>query len=406
MAKAGKAAVVPRRRFPEFRGSDEWRVGALADVADFVNEKTPLSNVSTAEYVSTENLLPDYGGMTAASRLPAISSVTRYRVGDVLISNIRPYLRKIWQADRDGGASNDVVVVRAKGALSSAFLAPVLKSDFFIAYVMLGAKGVKMPRGDVDSIRQYLVGHPGKSEQQKIADCLTSLDEVIAAQGRKVEGLKTYKRGLMQQLFPREGESIPRLRFPEFRKGPEWKEVKAGTLFANRSERGDDTLPIYSVTMTDGLVKRDSLNRRIDDLAEATGNKKAYRHDIAYNMMRMWQGACGVAREECMVSPAYVVLSPQLGVHSPFCGYLFKLPQMVRLFTAHSRGLTEDRLRLYYQDFSSIPLPQPDVREQERIADCLSALDARVAVESEKLDALKTHKNGLMQQLFPSQVEV
>lgn len=401
MAKQGKKMVVPKLRFPEFRESPGWRVDPLAEIANFVNEKLPLSRVSTSEYVSTENLLPNCGGVVAAQKLPTVGAVTQYRAGDILISNIRPYLRKVWQADRNGGASNDVIVVRAKATLSSSFLASVLKSDAFIGYVMARAKGVKMPRGDVGSIRQYPVAYPCEEEQRKIADCLTSLDELIAAQGRKVNALKTYKRGLMQQLFPRGGETVPRLRFREFHDGREWKEVKAGTLFANRSERGDDSLPIYSVTMTEGLVKRTSLDRRIDDLAEATGNKKAHRYDIVYNMMRMWQGACGVAGEQCMVSPAYIVLAPQSGVHSLFYGYLFKLPQMLRLFTSHSRGLTEDRLRLYYQDFSDIPLPQPDVREQKQIASCLLALDARIATESAKMAALRDHKKGLLQQLFP-----
>lgn len=255
-------------------------------------------------------------------------------------------------------------------------------------------------------IRSLRISLPSLPEQTKIADCLTSLDDVITAQGRKVAALKTYKRGLMLQLFPREGETVPRLRFPEFRDELAWKEERAGRLFSNRTERGSDSLPIYSVTMTNGLVKRASLDRRIDDLAEATDNKKVQPLDIAYNMMRMWQGAFGVACEECMVSPAYVVLSPQSGVHSPFYSYLFKLPKMMRLFTSHSRGLTEDRLRLYYQDFGSIPLPLPEVREQKRIADFLSALDVRVTIESEKFDALKVHKKGLMQQLFPSSEKI
>jgi len=257
----------------------------------------------------------------------------------------------------------------------------------------------KLNRAMLDSIP---IPFPEREEQKRIANCLTSLDEVIAAQGRKVEALKTYKRGLMQQFFPREGETIPRLRFPEFRDAPEWRKAKAGELFANRSEKGNDDLPIYSVTMTDGLVKRSSLDRRIDDITNAEGNKKTYKHDIAYNMMRMWQGACGVAYEECMVSPAYVVLSPQAGVHSDFYGYLFKLPQMLRIFTSHSRGLTEDRLRLYYQDFCNILLPHPDICEQQRIADCFHSLNTKITAESEKFDALKTHKKGLMQQLFPS----
>jgi type I restriction enzyme S subunit len=284
------------------------------------------------------------------------------------------------------------------------FLAYILGSDRgrrAMSELAAGSSG-SMKNIAKSAVLNLLIPVPEADEQEKITDCLTSLDKVIAAQTWKVSALKKYRRGLMQQLFPREGETLPRLRFPEFRDEPEWKEVKAGSLFANRTERGADALPLYSVTMTNGLVKRTSLDRRIDDIAEAAGNKKAHRHDVAYNMMRMWQGASGVAREDCMVSPAYVVLAPQMGVNSDFYGYLFKLPQMLRMFTAHSRGLTEDRLRLYYQDFSGIPLPQPDVREQRRIAESLSALDIRIAIEFDKLDALKTHKRGLMQQLFPS----
>ena len=185
MTKDDKRTLTPRLRFPEFRRDYDWAVGPLADVADFVNEKTPVSKLNASDYVSTETLLPDYGGITPASKLPSTASVTRYQVDDVLISNIRPYLKKVWQADRNGGASNDVIVVRAKNALSKSYLSLFLKTDAFIAYVMSGAKGLKMPRGDIDSMREYLVGYPGEREQQKIVDCLTSLDDLIAAQGGK-----------------------------------------------------------------------------------------------------------------------------------------------------------------------------------------------------------------------------
>jgi type I restriction enzyme S subunit len=304
-------------------------------------------------------------------------------------------------------AGQHTILARRKyDTLMIGFGGHLFQSAQIRAQIQKEAQGTKVYAISPTRLASIEIAYPSnKNEQQKIADCLAPLDEVIAAQGRKVEAMKTYKRGLMQRLFPREGETVPRLRFPTFRDGSEWKEVKAGSLFANRSERGDDSLPIYSVTMTDGLVRRTSLDRRIDDLADATGNKKAYRYDIAYNMMRMWQGACGVAGEDCMVSPAYVVLLPRSGVHSPFYGYLFKLPQILRLFTSHSRGLTEDRLRLYYQDFSGIPLPQPEVREQEQIASCLLALDARIATESVKIGALKDHKRGLMRQLFPAPEE-
>ena len=145
---------------------------------------------------------------------------------------------------------------------------------------------------------------PGRAEQQKIADCLASLDDLIAAEGGKLEALRKLKQGLMQQLFPKPGESVPILRFREFRDKGEWEESKAGRLFVNRVNKGEEGLPIYSVTMHDGMVRRDSLGRNYNDIEEAAGNKKACKNDIAYNMMRMWQGALGVAPEDCLVSPA------------------------------------------------------------------------------------------------------
>jgi type I restriction enzyme S subunit len=150
------------------------------------------------------------------------------------------------------------------------------------------------------------------------------------------------------------------------------------------------------------MVKRSSFDRDFGDIQDPGGNKKACKNDIAYNMMRMWQGALGVAIEDCMVSPAYVVLAPRREAVPQFFAYLFKLPTSLRLLTSYSRGLTKDRLRLYYDDFARMTLICPSEPEQQRIADCLLSLDAEIATESEKLEALKVHKVGLMQQLFPS----
>ena len=111
-------------------------------------------------------------------------------------------------------------------------------------------------------------------------------------------------------------------------------------------------------------------------------------------------------KEDCLVSPAYIVLAPLEGTVPAFFQYLFKLPATLLLMTAHSRGLTKDRLRLYYDDFSSMSLRCPSPAEQQRIATCLSTLDDLIAAESQKLEILKTHKRGLMQQLFPSPQEV
>jgi len=200
--EAENRSLVPKLQFPEFRDADGWDVAALGEVAEFVNERISLGRVELEKYISTENILPDFGGVIRASKLPTTGSVTRFKPNDTLVSNIRPYLKKVWVSDRDGGASNDVIVIRAKHKLLTQYLPFLLKNDAFIDYVMTAAKGVKMPRGDIGSMKEYSAFYPSKPEQQKIASCLTSLDNLITAQSAKLSALKTHKKGLMQQLFP------------------------------------------------------------------------------------------------------------------------------------------------------------------------------------------------------------
>lgn len=194
--------TVPRLRFPEFQGTNEWDINGLGTLTTFVNEKISIVQISLENYISTENILQDYGGITKASKLPETGSVTQFRSNDILFSNIRPYLKKVWLADKKGGASNDVIVIRAKQEIEAKFLSFLLKNDTFINYVMTGAKGVKMPRGDIESMKKYPTPFPLRAEQQQIAGCLTSIDDRITVQAQKIETLKTHKKGLMQQLFP------------------------------------------------------------------------------------------------------------------------------------------------------------------------------------------------------------
>ena len=217
--------LVPKLRFPEFLDVGEWKQSKLGEraVSIFVKERTPLQNLSLDNYVSTENLLPDFAGVINAAKLPPNGSFTRFKEGDVLISNIRPYLKKVWSANKNGASSNDVIVIRAQSSISDSFLTFLLKNDNFIDYIMKGAKGVKMPRGDISLMKEYPVAIPSPKEQQKIADCLSSIDELIAAQTYKIAALKDHKKGLMQQLFPLEGETVPKLRFPEFNDAGEWE---------------------------------------------------------------------------------------------------------------------------------------------------------------------------------------
>ncbi len=195
---------VPRLRFPEFQDSGEWDEKKLCSegIAFFRNKKLSVTELNLGTYVSTENLLPDYGGKTMAAKLPSIGSFTKFEKGDILVSNIRPYLKKVWQADESGAASNDVIVIAAGEKIASSFLSLLIANDQFISFVMKSAEGVKMPRGDKDVIKLYPITFPSIAEQQKIASCLSSVDERITAQTEKLAQLKLHKRGLMQGLFP------------------------------------------------------------------------------------------------------------------------------------------------------------------------------------------------------------
>ncbi|WP_191286692.1 restriction endonuclease subunit S [Aliiroseovarius zhejiangensis] len=191
---------------------------------------------------------------------------------------------------------------------------------------------------------------------------------------------------------------MPELRFPEF-KGP-WKPARAGDAFRKSKAKGEAGLPIYSVTQDRGLVRRDSLERHMGADAADETNLRAQPGDLVYNMMRMWQGAVGMASEECMVSPAYVVLSPKKGVSSKFFDYWFQNRHMLHQLWAYSHGLTSDRLRLYYQDFAKIPLALPDQPEQEKIAAVLDATSRKITLLTDKKTTLEDYKRGLMQRLF------
>jgi type I restriction enzyme S subunit len=151
-----------------------------------------------------------------------------------------------------------------------------------------------------------------------------------------------------------------------------------------------------SVTMNDSLVPRDDLARRTESTLRPHQHLLVRNGDIAYNMMRMWQGACGLAEADGIVSPAYVVLRPGPKINSRFAYHWFKSARMIHLFWAYSHGLTEDRLRLYYDAFAEIPAVPPQLDEQERIVAVLDACD-QVIEQTERLIAVKRqHKGGII----------
>lgn len=166
----------------------------LSNICEYVKGKIKVSALDENTYISTENMLPNKGGITQAASLPTQEQTQSFMRGDVLVSNIRPYFKKIWYASFDGGCSNDVLVFRAKEGISSRFLHYVLADDTFFDYSMATSKGTKMPRGDKKAIMEYEVPKPTYEEQCKIAGVLEVIDE-------KIELNKTINKNLLQQAI-------------------------------------------------------------------------------------------------------------------------------------------------------------------------------------------------------------
>ena len=172
----------------------------LYKICDYVSERVAASTLSEYNYISTENMLPNKGGITKSSNIPS-GNVIAYSNEDVLISNIRPYFKKIWQANIDGGCSADVLCVRAKETIYPRYLYYLLSQDSFFEYVMAGSKGCKMPRGDKQQIMQWDVKIPEIGEQIRIAEFLSSIDSKIELNRRINENLEQQAQALFKSWF-------------------------------------------------------------------------------------------------------------------------------------------------------------------------------------------------------------
>ncbi|MCO8061722.1 restriction endonuclease subunit S [Acinetobacter lwoffii] len=197
--------------------------------------------------------------------------------------------------------------------------------------------------------------------------------------------------------------ALPKLRFKEF--DSEWALQNLGSLFSKRRDKGISGVPTYSVTLNNGIVNRDDLERDTPTNLSPQEHLLVKKNDLAYNMMRMWQGALGLAPTDGIVSPAYVVLKPsEQKTNSNFFEYYFKRNRQIHNFWAYSQGLTEDRLRLYFDDFKVIKINAPSKEEQTKIASFLSAVDEKIAQLAQKHELLSQYKQGMMQKLFSQQI--
>ncbi|WP_347086414.1 restriction endonuclease subunit S [Streptococcus mutans] len=173
----------------------------LSQVSSYVSERIEINNLSLENYISTENMISERRGVVEASKLPTGKTTIAFKKGDILISNIRPYFKKIWLADKSGGCSNDVLVIRANEKISNRFLYYVLSSNNFFAYAVGTSKGTKMPRGDKKAIMKYSVPLFSFEEQEKIANILSSYDKKIFLNKQINHHLEQMAQVLFEQVY-------------------------------------------------------------------------------------------------------------------------------------------------------------------------------------------------------------
>jgi type I restriction enzyme S subunit len=420
----GKPALVPKLRFPQFREAGAWTTKTLNSVASISTEKVgdntciPMSITSGVGLVSQ---MEKYGRVIAGS---SYKNYLLLKKNDFAYnkSATKAYTEgfiALYSGDELAAVPNSIFTCfRIKDDsttpqyLNYLFLGN-LHGQWLRKFIEVGARAHGSLSIDDDDLMALPIPLPGgkfsRAEQQKIAECLTSLDDLIAAHGRKLDALKTHKKGLMEQLFPLEGETVPRLRYPEFQDAPEWEIKSLGDIaifFKGKgiskaeidpngkqpcirygelyTRYGEVIERVYSTTniASSNLF----LSRKNDIIIPGSGETK---EDIA-------KASCVLSDDVAFGGDINVIRTSHNGV---FLSYYLNGPKKNAIAKV-AQGHTV--VHLYPSQLGLLTLAIPDAAEQMEIADCLSSIDEMINALIPKLEALKTHKKGLMQQLFPS----
>jgi type I restriction enzyme S subunit len=313
-----------------------------------------------------------------------------FEIGDVLFGKLRPYLAKVWVAEFAGRCTTELLVMEPR-SIQARFLRYICLSRDFIDAVDASTFGSKMPRADWDSIGNVPVPLPGKVAQAAIADYLDReterLDALVKAKERMLGLLTEKRRALITRAVTHgldPGASLRGSGVPWLGDIPEdWGTRRVAWLFRERDERGEPDLPLLEVSINAGVVLREFSDDRIESTAaDFNTYKVARRGDVVFNKMRMWQGAVGVAAQDGLVSPDYVVAAPTGALSSQYAGILFRTEAFSAECARRSHGIVWDRLRLYWEGFREIEVPLPSLDVQAEIV-------SHVATETGKLDGVR-----------------
>lgn len=234
-------------------------------------------------------------------------------------------------------------------------------------------------------------------EQEKIGKLFKDLDKTITLHQHKLDQLRVLKEILLQKLFANDQHDKPELRFKDFT--DKWEKVKIGSLFTESTEKSA-TGQLLSVSINKGVYPFDETERKNNSSKNKSNYKFVEKYDIAYNSMRMWQGAEGVSYYSGIVSPAYTVLKPQQNSNPEFYAYMFKRAEMLNKFRRYSQGLTSDTWNLKFPILKTISLRTTDIKEQEKIVQLLRMVKDNISLQQKKLTQYQQAKKFLLQQMF------
>jgi restriction endonuclease S subunit len=305
------------------------------------------------------------------------------RIGDVIVSTVRTYLKAVARIDQanDGAVvSTGFAVLRPRASVEPNFLYRLCQSNPFVDEVQARSAGVSYPAINPSALAAIKVPFPDLDTQKTITAFLDRktlrIDNLIEKKERQVALLDQHACQTVSESVTGQtsmsGEGVatgldylPRI-------PPHWILRRAGLLFKQMAEPNTEELPVLSVSIHHGISDRqlddDERDRKINLIEDRTSYKRVRPGYLAYNMMRAWQGAVGVSLVEGAVSPAYVVAKPTQNLHSPYYQFLLRTPPFSEQRRQRSKGITDFRLRLYWEQFRQIVLPVPPLSEQMRIA--------------------------------------
>lgn len=415
MNKNSKTKLVPKLRFPEFKNAGEWESKTLGNLTYKVGEK----NKDRIKYpiYSINNKV---GFVPQSEQFDGVDSNTRgydislYKVVERNTFAYNPARINVGSIGYSGELHNIMIsslyiCFKTKEDLSDNFLHLFVETNKFSAAVNNNVEG---------GIRNYLfyenfarinIFIPNLAEQQKIADCLSSLDELIAANIEKLDALKSHKKGLMQRLFPAEGETIPQLRFPEFQNDGEWEEVilgevgtfiGGGTPDTSKMDYWNGNIQWFTPSEIKGKYNKKSI-RTISENGLQNSSAKLLPKGALLITTRATIGEIAIAIEQCTTNQGFQSLVVNDSEINMF--WYYWIIQNKNILMRKSSGSTFPEIGK--NEISKIKAFKPKKFEQQKIADCLSSLDELIAAISNKIEALKQHKKGLMQGLFPKNIE-